>query len=225
MKYNILFIRGFNTNNIETNDTYSHIHILLSQTNYITYFNYNPNDDIVETYKKLCKIIRRNNFTHLIGHSMGGGLLMKYISDFPKKIPTYKKIILLMPLVYKVPIIDLIAKIPFIRNLYIPKPIILPASKLYSLGNFLNDDYNLISVSQITDMYNHLMLNSDDFIYLLNKYRKNTILFYAKDEVFNTIPEEILDKIYKKQYVNGLHECFNDLHTCKRFFDKFLGHI
>jgi pimeloyl-ACP methyl ester carboxylesterase len=39
--------------------------------------------------EKLCKIIRRNNFTHLIGHSMGGGLLMKYISDFPKKIPTY----------------------------------------------------------------------------------------------------------------------------------------
>ena len=69
------------------------------------------------------------------------------------------------------------------------------------------------------------MLNSDDFIYLLNKYRKNTILFYAKDEAFNTIPEEILDKIYKKEYVNGLHECFNDLHNCKRFFDKFLGHI
>ena len=112
-----------------------------------------------------------------------------------------------MPLIYKVPFNNFIAKIPFIRNVFLPKITFLPAYKLHSLGNFINDEYNLISMSQITDMYNHLMLNSDDFVYLLNK-NQNAVLFYAKDEAFNTIPQYILDEIYNKEYVTGLHESF-----------------
>jgi pimeloyl-ACP methyl ester carboxylesterase len=221
----ILFIRGFNTDNIETKDVYAHIHCVLSQKNNITYFNYNPEDDIVETYEKLCKTIKRHNFTHLIGHSMGGGLLMKYISDYPKKISTYKKVILLMPLIYKTPLNNFLAKIPLLRNVRVPKSFILPASKLQSLGNFMNDDYNLLSLSQITDMYNHVMLDSDDFVAILNKHRKNTILFYAKEEAFNTIPQDTLDKIDNQVYVDGLHECFNELSNCKSFFRTFLRYI
>jgi hypothetical protein len=68
------------------------------------------------------------------------------------------------------------------------------------------------------------MLNSDDFVSVLNKH-ENTILFYAKEEAFNTIPSNVLDKIHNKEYVNGLHECFNDSDTCKGFFDKLLQYI
>ena len=222
---NILFIRGFNTDNIETNDTYSHIRIVLSQKNSIIYFNYNPNDDIMKTYQKLCKVIHRKKFTHLIAHSLGCGFLMKYISDHPNKIQTYKKIILLMPFIYKIPIIHALSNIPFIKHVYLPKLIFLPNSKLISLGNFLNDEYKLISLTQIFDMYTKLLLNSDIFVDLLNKHRKNTVIFYAKDEYFNVIPQGILDEIYNKEYINGLHESFNSLPNCKQFFDKLLRYI
>jgi pimeloyl-ACP methyl ester carboxylesterase len=218
---NILFIRGFNTDNIYTRDVYCHIYTVLSQNNTVTYFNYSPNDDILQTYNRLCNTIHNTRFTHLIGHSMGGGLLMKYISDYSNKIAQYKAVILLMPLLYKVPLNNLIAKIPFIRNIRAPKALILPASKLYKSGNILNDNYNFISVSQISDMYNYIMLTHTDFVYLLNKH-KNTLLFYAKDEAFNTIPANILKKINNKVIVNGLHECFNDFSTSREFFDKFL---
>jgi pimeloyl-ACP methyl ester carboxylesterase len=221
----ILFIRGFNTDNIETKDAYAHIHCVLSQKNSITYFNYNPDDDIVETYKNLCKTIKRHKFTHLIGHSMGGGLLMKYISEHRKEIPKYKKVILLMPLIYKVPLNNFVFKIPLLRNVRVPKSFILPASKLQSLGNFINDTYNLISLQQVYDMYNYLMLESDDFVAILNKHRKNTVVFYAKEEAFNTIHQDTLDKIHNVEYVDGLHQCFNELSKCKSFFRTFLRYI
>jgi pimeloyl-ACP methyl ester carboxylesterase len=145
-KNKILFIRGFNTDNIETNDTYVNIrYVLLSHSNSITYFNYKPNQDIDKVYQKMCDIIHRGKFTHLIGHSMGGGLLMRYIADYPQTIHRFKNVILLMPLLYKEPVNNFIAKIPFVRNVYLPKSTILPASKLYRVGNFLNDDHHLIS--------------------------------------------------------------------------------
>jgi pimeloyl-ACP methyl ester carboxylesterase len=216
----ILFVRGFNTDNIKKNDTYYHVRKVLSQSNSVTYFNYNPTENIAKVYENMCSTIRKGKFTHLIGHSMGGGLLMKYIADYPHKIPVYKKIILLMPLIYKEPVNNFIAKIPFVRNVFLPKAVILPASKLYSLGNFLNDDYNVVSLSQIVDAYHHMMLDSEKFVHLLNKHRKNIIVFYAKQEFFNTIPDNILNKIENLVLVNGLHECFNDLTTNNEFFKE-----
>jgi len=222
---NILFIRGFNTDNIETGDEYINIYTVLKQNNSITYFNYSPNDDILKTYKKLCKVIKDNHFTDLIGHSMGGGLLLKYISDYPNEIPKYKNVVLLMPLLYKVPLTNFLANMPLVRKLRVPKAFILPASKISSLGNFLNDEYNLLSLTQIVDMYKHLMLDSDVFVKVLNKHRKNTVLFYAREEAFNNIPLDIRNKIKNKEYVNGLHECFNSLETTNYFFNKFLRYI
>jgi len=224
-KNNILFIRGFNTDNIESDDDYANIYTVLKQNNYITYFNYSPNDDILKTYKKLCKTIKDNKFTHLFGHSMGGGLLMKYISDYPNEIPKYKNVVLLMALIYKIPFNNFLANVPLIRKLRVPKALILPASKISSLGNILNDDYRLLSLTQIVDMYKHLMLDSDVFVNVLNKHQKNTVLFYARDEAFNNIPVDILNKIKNKEYVSGLHECFNSLETTKEFFNTFLRYI
>ena len=225
---NILFIRGIDTDNIETCDTYSYILIILSQNknNNMTYFNYNTTDDIRDLYKKLCKTIHKHTYTHLIGHSMGGGLLMKYISEHSCEIPKYNNIILLMPLLYKSPFHILITKIPFIRNIIFPKIIFNIASKIRNDGNILNDDWcKILYLRQIYDMFNYIMLDSDDFVNILNKHQKNTVLFYAKEEALCLIPQETLDQIDKKEYVDGLHECFNGLPTAKSFFKKFLRYI
>jgi pimeloyl-ACP methyl ester carboxylesterase len=220
---NILFIRGYNTDNILENDTYSNIWSVLSEKNKVTYLNYSVIEDMNIVYERLCKQIQKTKYTHLIGHSMGGGLLMKYIQEH--NVVKYTKIILLMPLIYKDPLISMVAKVPFIEYLYLPKVSFLPASKLTTQGNILNDDYSYKPLHQIMQMYNQIMLEPNNIIETLNRNKKNTILFYAKKEAFNTIPEEILQQIKNIEYVDGYHECFNDLYTSRSFYHSFLPYI
>ena len=67
-KNKILIVRGFDTDNIKTNDTYANIHTVLSQNvnNDITYFSYSQDEDIANVYKRLCKVLKYNDFTHLV---------------------------------------------------------------------------------------------------------------------------------------------------------------
>ena len=62
---NILFIRGYNTDNILENDTYSNIWSVLSEKNKVTYFNYSVIEDINIVYERLCKQIQKTKYTHL----------------------------------------------------------------------------------------------------------------------------------------------------------------
>jgi len=224
----ILFIRGFNTDNIKSNDTYANIFVVLNQNvkNNVEYFKYSMDEDIVKVYKRLRKVIKNNDFTHLVGHSMGGGLLMRYIYDYPDDIPKYKQVILLMPLLYKTRFNKFFFNLPLIRRISLPNAIALPSSKAYSTGNILNDGFKLVKMKQPVDMYNEIMLESaDDFVDTLNDNGSNTVLFYARKEGYNPIPKDVLNKIKNKKYVNGLHECFNSLETTKEFFKKFLPYF
>lgn len=224
---NILFIRGFRTDNIKMSDTYANIYIVLSQdvNKIVRYFNYSPNEDIVKVYKRLCKVIKDNDFTHLIGHSMGGGLLMRYIYDHPNDVSKYKQVILLMQLLYKIPFNKFFFNIPFVRNISVPNALVLSSSKAYSRGNILNDGFKLSKLKQIVEMYKEIMLESGEFIETLNENRSNTVIFYASEEGYTPIPNSVLKKIKNKVYVDGLHECFNSLETVKEFFDKFLPYL
>ena len=224
---NILFIRGFRTDNIKMSDTYANIYIVLSQdvNKIVRYFNYSPNEDIVKVYKRLCKVIKDNDFTHLIGHSMGGGLLMRYIYDHPNDVSKYKQVILLMQLLYKIPFNKFFFNIPFVRNISVPNALVLSSSKAYSRGNILNDGFKLSKLKQIVEMYKEIMLESGEFIETLNENRSNTVIFYASEEGYTPIPNSVLKKIKNKVYVDGLHECFNSLETMKEFFDKFLPYL
>jgi hypothetical protein len=222
MKQNILFIRGFNTY-MPTEYSFDSYSNILDKYD-LEYFNYSPDEDIVEVYSKLSKRIRKGKYTHLIGHSMGGGLLMRYIHD--KKIDNSVKIILLMPMIYKIPLNKIIANIPYSGNLKFPKALIIPNSKLYNHGNILNDSYNLLSVSQVVSMYNNIMLEPIEFASTINN--SNCVLFYATREAFNLIPEQSLNLIKPKKLViiNGLHECFNSLGGDSReFFKKLALHL
>lgn len=223
----ILFIRGFGTNNIKSGDTYANILVVLNQNanNDVEYFSYSPDEDIVKVYKKLQKVIKNNEFTHLVGHSMGGGLLMRYIYDHPDDISKYKQIMLLMPLLYKNSFNKFLFNLPFARKLSVPNALVLPSSKAYSTGNILNDGFKFSKMKQPADMYKEIMLESDEFVDTLNENESNTVLFYAKEEGYNVIPKDVLNSIKNKVYVNGLHESFNSLETTKDFFEKFLPYF
>ena len=236
-KNNILFIRGFGTDNIKTNgmllkrkdnsSEYANIDIVLSQNvkNNMKYFSYSPDEDIVNVYKRLQKIIKNTDFTHLVGHSMGGGLLMRYIYDHPDEISKYKQVILLMPLVHKTRSNKLFFNIPFVKNLYLPNAIFLQSAKSYSRGNIVNDGFYFSKLKQPVEMYKEIMLESDEFVETLNENRSNTVLFYAREEGYTTIPKDVLKRIKNKVYVNGLHESFNSLETVKEFFVTFLPYL
>ena len=226
-KNKILFIRGFGTDNIKTNDTYANIHIVLSQNvkNDMKYFSYSPDEDIVRVYKRLVQVIKNTEFTHLVGHSMGGGLLMRYIYDHPDEISKYKRVILLMPLLYKTRFNKLFFNTPFVKNISLPNAIFLPSSKAYSTGNIVNDGFYFSKLKQAVEMYKEIMLESDEFVETLNENRSNTVVFYARKEGYTAIPKDVLKQIKNKENVNGLHESFNSLETVKEFFDKFLPYF
>jgi alpha-beta hydrolase superfamily lysophospholipase len=107
----------------------------------MTYFDYSPDEDLLSVYSRLQRQIKNGKYTHLIGHSMGGGLLMRYIYDHEVK--PCVKIILLMPLIYKDPVNAAISKIPFASNISVPKGLIVRNSCLYDQGRFFNDDFYL----------------------------------------------------------------------------------
>ena len=215
----LLFIRGHNTNLTDSYDKYHNFLTFFESYNVnVTYINYMLDDDICEVYKSVCNMIRKNKYDYIVGHSMGGCLLMRYI--FEHDVSKFTKIILLMPLIYKEPTIDLLCNIPFIDKLHFPKPIIYPENSLYDEGNILNDRdiWKKIPLGQIVDCYDKLLLSNSNIITTLNK-TPNCWLFYATDEKFTTINNSVLLKINNRQIVKGKHECFNEIENSQSFFE------
>ena len=131
---NVLFVRGFATDinsNYACKFAYSSFDnfFMMSQYN-LEYFNYSPEEDLPDVYARLCDKIENNLFDVIIGHSIGGGLLLKFLTEHKNYMDciskTTKKIIFLMPLIeagnipYKI-----IAKIPLLCGYY-PKNIACP---------------------------------------------------------------------------------------------------
>jgi len=80
----LLFIRGHNTFLIDKNsrDIYHSFKTFCDNNDmHITYVNYNTNDDICKVYENVCDLIRYKSFDFIVGHSVGGCLLMRYIFD------------------------------------------------------------------------------------------------------------------------------------------------
>jgi len=219
MKRNILFVRGFNMKLTETFDGYASIKNVYP---HMKYFDYSPDEDILTVYKRLEREIKKDKYTHLIGHSIGGGLLMRYMYDH--KVCQDVKIILLMPLVYKTPINQIIASIPFASNIYLPKVLSIPNSNLYDQGSFVGDTFKLIPFSQVVTMYNNIMLEHEQFVNKLNTC-PNCTLFYASNDVLCPIPDSILSQIKNIERIDGLHECFNSVGTSRPFFEKLAKYI
>ena len=213
----VLFVRGFNTY-MESNsdDHYANFtnFFMLSEFSLI-YFNYSPDEDISTVYKRLSNILDTHTYDILLAHSLGCGLLMKYITDHKDKVSGYEKIVYLMPLIVKTRLNDIISMIPLIEYVKLPKHLILPNNKLYHDGNVLNDNLRLIPIQQVVNFYRDYMNHID--ITLINS--SNSTLVYASEEEFNVIDTQHLDAIKNKVFVSGKHECFNELGHSTAFFN------
>jgi hypothetical protein len=213
MNETALFVKGHNTFGV---DNYRAIEDFLHARDIsVTYIDYELTEDISSVYKRMCKTIRKGKFTYLIGHSMGGFLLYKYIALHPKQTT---KCILLMPLVHKDIAINLVTKIPYIENISLPKLLIYPKNNLYNGGNIWNDMQltKIIPIKQICQCYDRLP--SDDMLVQTLNSRPNCILFHASEDKFTKIPENILYQLKNLQIVEGKHELYKDPETAPAFF-------
>ena len=113
-----MFICGFDTHPIDTGniDRYVHFELFFAQTRMtgkrIEFFRYTTAENLDDVYDRLSRILnskkRKRPYTVLMAHSMGAGLLVKYMADvksdtqkFNNRLHKYKKILLLMPFISK----------------------------------------------------------------------------------------------------------------------------
>ena len=90
----VLFVRGFNTYmEANSDDHYANFtnFFMLSEFSLI-YFNYSPDEEINTVYERLSNILDTHTYDILLAHSLGGGLLMQYITDHKDKISGYEKL-------------------------------------------------------------------------------------------------------------------------------------
>ncbi len=154
---------------------------------------------------------------------MGGGLLMRFLFDhytrkhIKGKYRHIEKLMLLMPMVYKDPTIAWVARLPGIERMAAPKALMLPASRLYTDGNVLNDDYSILPWVQVVGMVRDVLLEEDECVDTLNRHANKVVLLYAQDDAFTTIPPRMLGRLRNAHLVAGLHESFNGRDTSDAF--------
>ena len=214
----ILLVPGFDPQRTKKEflDGYIIFKLFFKESNYnLDIFNYSNNEDIIIVYKRLEKLIKKNNYNIILSHSMGGALVFNYC--YYNDINNFHKIIFIAPLICKIQMIDNLFKIPFISNLSLPKAILLPNSILFEYGNILNDSFNLVPVKQIYQTYTYLIKDEKKVINLFNK-NENMYLIYMNDEYITIINDEILKKIKNKKIIRGKHRVFFECSNLYYFF-------
>lgn len=210
----ILFVRGFNTE-MDKHNTYSNFNNFFALSTYkLDYFDYSPRDELDTVYSNLCKKITDGSYTILMGHSLGGGLLLKFLTDHRDCIPKFDKIIFLMPYISTSLLYDLLFSIPYSQEMYVPYGLYAPNRCLVSTGNFLNDSYGLVPLKQISTMHHKYIPNMD--LTILNQ--KNCILICAESEKITPIPTNTLAEFDNKIILKGKHEMYRDKNDSQHFF-------
>jgi len=218
----ILFVSGFNTHPCEQPnnlDVYDCFHQYFKYSKYkITIFRYKREEPLELVYKHICDLLTTNDYKVIIGHSLGGGLLLKYLSEHEEK----RKVILLMPFIsvpkWKQVAFSYLNLTPFALRL--PKCVAIPNSSLFEGGNIINDSATMLDLSQITYATNNILLPDDDIVNVFEK-TADIIMVYADDETVSPIECRLLDRIEKKVYVKGKHVSFADIVTVNLFFYEF----
>ena len=218
----VLFVSGFNTHPDEQPDNLDIYDCFLQHFKYskykVTFFRYKREEPLDAVYKRMCELLVASECKLIIGHSLGGGLLVKYLSEHEEK----RKVILLMPFIsvprWKQIAFSYLYLSPFAFRL--PKCVAIPNSGLFEGGNIINDTATLLDLSQITFASNNLFLSEDEVIRVFET-TSDIVMMYADDETISPIECELLDRIKKKVYVKGKHVSFADIITTKHFFDEF----
>jgi hypothetical protein len=208
----ILLICGYFTyeDDFKT-DIYIQIKQLFRHTKYkLDCFAYKSSENIIDVYARLCEQISKGKYHSLMGHSMGGNLLSKYVKEHDTR--RYDNVVLLMP--YLQDAKAFLYKIPFLTYFYLPKFIVMPNSVLFQEGNVLNDNARNVSLKQSSQLD---FMSDDETVAFFDKY-KHVRLIYAKDEQVAVM--NVVDQIKNKRIVDGLHECFHGVDGKSDFFDE-----
>lgn len=226
----ILLVKGFNTstNDNEGDNIYVNFDIFFKLSNFkLEYFQYDNEEKLECVYDRLTKVLEMNKqqvklrnqseyeYDIVIAHSMGGCLMTKYLTEHPE---FERRVIMIAPLICKMPNVKLLFRIPFLQYCYIIKASILPNSKLFSTGNILNDSYKWIPIKQIVSAYTFMSDDNDKLVEILNT-RKNCHVIYNMDEQFNVIPQKILDSLERCTIIDGKHTCFLEIKNSEKLFD------
>ncbi len=218
----ILLVSGFNTHPEEQPDNLDIYDCFIQHFKYskykITIFRYKREDPLDMVYTHLYERLSTNEHKVIIGHSLGCGLLMKYLSEHKEK----RKVILLMPFIsvpkLKQIVFSYLSFSPVALRL--PKFLAIPNSSLFESGNIMNDTAIMLDLSQITYAANNLFLTHDEIVNIFEK-TSDIIMMYANDETVSPIECSLLDRIEKKIYVKGKHASFIDPYTSNYFFEEF----
>ena len=221
---NVLFVCGFNTHPDDQNDNdlYSIFDIYFKYSPYNLYiFRYKLAEELYDVYDRLVYLLENNSYDIVITHSMGGSLIMKYLMNKNNQL-TDKKIIMLMPFIYKTPLLSCLSYFSFIENLYLPKCLIIPNGNLFSIGNICNDTMWLVSIKQIYQCAADFLLSEQKIVEIING-ADNIHIIYVKDEQISSIPNNVLHKIAtdKITHIKGKHIAFVDIEYNVDFFKTF----
>lgn len=225
----LLFVRGFTLSNDKEYDEYKQIYAFFRMSKYkLEYFKYTTEERLDQVYKRLEQIIKKGNYSVLMGHSMGGGLLSRFCRE--NDVSGYEKIILLMPFIRTNPTLNRLLTCDFAREWRIPKAMILPQSFVegakvttisYIVSALLHDSFAPIGIHQC--LYSKRLLLTDKEIIRL--FKKNIHLIHSPTDELISFAPELLSRIKNQYSVEGGHLSFSSKKYDNNFFDTLYNII
>jgi len=233
-KKRILFVRGFGQD-IPTDDSvdaYKHIrnYFVGNDRFHVEWFEYGPNDLLTDVYAGLIQRICMESPDVLIGHSMGGLLVYRYMTDQLdagvgiQSLPTP---ILLMAYLQEPP--DLLYKVVnlfprFIRNqIRLPMEIMFPNCNVYDDGNVLNGSYRITLARQIYDAVEYQAKSETELVDSFERMRAMMIVC-REDVNGGMLTDKVLRCLRASEPVclaeiDGKHEAFSSRKNSSVFFE------
>lgn len=231
----VLFVKGFGTE-IPTKDSvdaYKHIrnYFLGNDRFTVEFFEYKPEDLLSDVLARLTKRVGQVKPDVLIGHSMGGMLTYRFmtnqlnsgvlLSDLPAPI-------LLMAYLQEPP--DLLYKAikaapDWVKDIKIPSEIGFKASDLWDEGNFLNGSYRRIPPRQVYDGVGYQAKDEDDLVNDLEQME--AMMIVARQDVNGgALSKNVLKRLRQSSVValaeiEGKHEAFSSRKNSSEFFEVF----
>lgn len=235
-KKRILFVRGFATD-IPTKDSvdaYKHIrnYFLGNDRFHVEWFEYSPKDLLTDVYSGLIQRVDLESPDVLIGHSMGGLLVYRYMADRLKCCTDIRSLptpIFLMAYLQEPP--DLLYKViklapSFIRNrIRLPFELGFKASDLWDSGNVLNGSYRITLTRQIYDAVGYQAKSVSELVSTLDQM-KAMMIVCRQDVNGGMLTEPALTCLRASDAtclveIDGKHEAFSSRKNSSLFFEAF----
>lgn len=236
LKKRVLFVRGFGTD-IPTDDSvddYKHIrnYFVGNDRFHVEWFEYGPNDKLTDVYAGLIQRICMESPDVLIGHSMGGCLVYRYMTDqlaAGTPIQSLPAPILLMAYLQEPPYLlyKVIKLLPrCIRNqIRIPLELGFKSSDLWDEGNVLNGSYRITLTRQIYDAVEYQAKSETELVKTLERMRAMMIVC-REDVNGGMLTDKVLKGLRASEPVclaeiDGKHEAFSSRKNSSVFVEVF----